>query len=147
MKKIFKGMENGPEAIDSNFNELADPKRDQVFHDLKVDGRLSGKPTREVVQMDFGPAIFWRFGPLVLMYVSVEYKNMYTSPWGYMGGFLVPAGYRPVEKTVVNVINDFKTTQATIDLNGALMATDSEYNSKTMLEIQGVWMTNDDYRN
>ncbi|CAK1222773.1 BppU family phage baseplate upper protein [Fructobacillus fructosus] len=113
---------------------------------LDIKGRLSGKPTREVVQMDFGPAIFWRFGPLVLMYVSVEYKNMYTSPWGYMGGFLVPAGYRPVEKTVVNVINDFKTTQATIDLNGALMATDSEYNSKTMLEIQGTWMTNDDYR-
>jgi hypothetical protein len=147
MKSIFKGMENGPDAINSNFNELTDPKRDMSVNDFKVTGRLSGKSTREVVQMDFGTAIFWRFGPLVFMYVSVEYKNMYTSPWGYMGGFMVPAGYRPVEKTVVNVINDFKTTQATIDLNGALMATDSEYNSKTMLEIQGSWMTSDDYRN
>lgn len=147
MEKIFKGMENGPDAIDSNFNELTDPKRDMSVNDFKVTGRLSGKSTREVVQMDFGPAIFWRFGPLVLMYVSVEYKNMYTSPWGYMGGFMVPAGYRPVEKTVVNIINNIKSTQATIDLNGALMATDSDYNSNTMLEIQGSWMTNDDYRN
>ncbi|MBS9338390.1 hypothetical protein G6R29_01905 [Fructobacillus sp. M2-14] len=148
MKHIFKGMSNESiDVINNNFDELDDPNRDQTVNDLTVKGRFNGKASKEVVQMDFGPAIFWRFGPLVQMYVSVEYKNMYTSPWGYMGGFFVPAGYRPVEKTVVDVINDHKTTQATIDLNGALMATDSEYNSNTTLEIQGSWMTNDDYRN
>lgn len=43
MEKIFKGMDNGPEVIDSNFNELSNPNRDVTVNDLTVNGDIHGK--------------------------------------------------------------------------------------------------------
>ena len=118
-----------------------------VHGDVQVDGHLNGTNTREVVHMGIGDVVFWRFGHTVFMFYDGYYGDTgYTFPWGNMSGFNVPAGYRPAEKTLVTVCNNWKTTHANIDLGGNLIATETEYNRNTNIEIQGIWQTNDGFR-
>ncbi|KMK53312.1 hypothetical protein FEFB_09860 [Fructobacillus sp. EFB-N1] len=99
MEKIFKGMDNAPDAINGNFNELADPKRDVTVNDLTANGDIRGK--QQKTSQTFKACgngvtvVVQRSGDTVNL---TGYGNL---PWDTLNGWSdidmqIPLGFRPI---------------------------------------------------
>ncbi|CAK1241396.1 hypothetical protein [Fructobacillus cardui] len=98
MEKIFKGMENGPEAIDSNFNELIDPKRDQTVNDMTVKGKIktNGGQDMAIKVMNIGrlEIELRRVGSDVMLGLT---GSIDASDWSSINNDNpIPLGFRPI---------------------------------------------------
>lgn len=98
MEKIFKGMDNAPDAINGNFNELSDPKRDVTVNDLTVNGQIktSGGQRMATLVMNVGSlqVELRRIGNEVMIGLTGQIS---ASDWtGINDGNLIPLGFRPV---------------------------------------------------
>lgn len=103
MKKIFKGMENGPEAIDSNFNELADPKRDVTVNDLKVNGNIS-LSNQKVITNQFMMGNMQVTATRILNEVVLYFSGTLPgSDWNTDGDNPIPFGFRPVTPFITDL--------------------------------------------
>jgi hypothetical protein len=146
MEKIFKGMENGPEAIDSNFNELIDPKRDMTVNDLNVNGRVAGKAYIRNINIGKLSATIARFGSQVYLSIpSQSWPYEKGTAWSLAYDMVVPAGYRPIGKANLTMINRFKSSYMQLFQDGTMYFSDENVDNSTQIDISGNWTTNDDF--
>ncbi|CAK1254432.1 hypothetical protein [Fructobacillus cardui] len=147
MKEIFKGMENGPDAINSNFNELTDPNRDQTVNDLTVKGQVKVNPnqdTRYVKTVDDVSKIVIearRTGNLVDIVLSGNAVNLTVDSW--VG--VIPAGYRPFFDVRFPAVSAFsKVIMLRIQPDGRMFVTSIAEDSNTHgLEAYTGYLTKD----
>ncbi|CAK1223840.1 unnamed protein product [Fructobacillus evanidus] len=133
MKEIFKGMDNGPQAINDNFNELTSSSRSMEVKDLKATGSLTSmrqyKATAEAWQ---GFTIsFYRVNNTINI-VATGNANVKIDGWAPFGAN-VPLGYRPEHETQALIYVGNQPGFITVGADGSM------YNG-------GVWNTmNSDY--
>ncbi|MCK8617951.1 hypothetical protein LNP00_06240 [Fructobacillus sp. M158] len=155
MEKIFKGMENGPEVIDKNFNELADPKRDQTVNDLTVKGEIKGKDKVYYHKYfddsrNFG-YIAKRYGTSVDVIIYNKNGDA-KSPLSGNNTLIdsqhgLPAGFRPSEMSYGTLFGDVQPALLVVWLDGALSSNKSALTQDNYWNLSGSvhFTTNDDF--
>lgn len=103
MEKIFKGMDNGPDAINGNFNELSDPNRDVIVNDLKVNGNIS-LSTQKVITNQFMMGNMQVTATRILNEVVLYFQGTLPgSDWNADGVNPIPLGYRPIAPFITDL--------------------------------------------
>ncbi|CAK1249956.1 hypothetical protein [Fructobacillus cardui] len=151
MEKIFKGMENGPETIDSNFNELIDPKRNQTVNDLTVKGQIIVNPGQKVyhTKVTLQPNLqidLYRVGNMVK--ANFGGRGVTISPWKTFDG-VIPLGYRTSVGTSASFSIDANIHTVNVWENGGIFnrMKDGNDSGGYWHDADGsdIWFTKDDY--
>lgn len=151
MEKIFKGMDNAPDAINGNFNELSDPKRDVTVNDLTVGGNFKINPNQKVYRskVTMQPNLdidLFRIGNIVL--ARFGGRGVTISSWTQFDGKL-PLGYRPAFFTSASFSVDANIHTVNVWEDGGIYNRyrDGNDSGGAFHDADGssIWFTKDDY--
>lgn len=146
MEKIFKGMDNAPDAINGNFNELSDPKRDVTVNDLTISGRINGNGTVKSIKIGKLNATISRFGTQVFLSIPTQdWPYDRGAQWSLAFDMVVPIGYRPVGKVQLPMMNRFTTSFMQLNTDGTMLFSTEPVDNSTGFELSGNWSTNDSW--
>ncbi|MBS9334993.1 hypothetical protein LQZ24_05860 [Fructobacillus sp. M1-13] len=149
MEKIFKGMDNGPDVINGNFNELSDPKRDVTVNDLTVNGQLTIAPNQKnysktITDNNGLQFTINRIGNIVFAFFS----GNPTATGSNVLLATVPAGYRPISNNYFIVEGIWDNLMTFLVTTGGQVMTGTHGSSnggERGVQGSSVWITQDDF--
>ncbi|WP_168778739.1 BppU family phage baseplate upper protein [Fructobacillus tropaeoli] len=130
---------NSRDGIDS-YSDL------RAHSDFVLSGQLKAKSHIQNINVGKLSATIARFGSQVFLSIPTQaWPYEKGTAWTLAYDMVVPAGYRPIGKANLTMINRFKTSYMQLLQDGTMYFSDEDVDNSTQIDISGSWTTNDDF--
>jgi phosphotransferase system HPr-like phosphotransfer protein len=130
---------NSRDGIDS-YGDL------RAHSDFVLSGQLKAKSHIQNINVGKLSATIARFGSQVFLSIPTQaWPYEKGTAWTLAYDMVVPAGYRPIGKANLTMINRFKSSYMQLFQDGTMYFSSEDVDNSTQIDISGNWTTNDDF--